>query len=57
VIAADTSTWMALPEGAGGEDAELLDRALQDRHAPMAIVNAGLDLVIGSRASRRNRLW
>ena len=31
MIAADTSTWVGFLEGGGGEDAELLDRALQDR--------------------------
>jgi predicted nucleic acid-binding protein len=36
VIAADTSTWIAFLEGAGGEDTELLDRALRDRQALMA---------------------
>ncbi|MGA2269943.1 MAG: hypothetical protein ABSH44_15850 [Bryobacteraceae bacterium] len=30
-ISADTSTWIAFLEGDGGEDAELLDRPLQDR--------------------------
>jgi len=36
VIAADSSTWIAFLQGAGGEDAELLDKALQDRQALMA---------------------
>jgi hypothetical protein len=31
VIAADTSTWIAFLSGAGGEDVERLDGALQDR--------------------------
>src|ERR1035441_7739505 len=31
MIAVDTSTWIAFLEGDGGEDVELLDRALQDR--------------------------
>jgi predicted nucleic acid-binding protein len=31
VIAVDTSTWIAFLQGDGGEDAQLLDRALQDR--------------------------
>jgi predicted nucleic acid-binding protein len=36
VIAADSSTWIAFLQGAGGEDAELLDKALQDRQVLMA---------------------
>ena len=36
MIAADTSTWIAYLQGEGGEDAELLDRALQDRQVLMA---------------------
>lgn len=35
MIAADTSTWIAFLEGDTGNDAELLDRALQDRHVIM----------------------
>jgi len=31
MIAVDTSTWIAYLQGDGGEDADLLDRALQDR--------------------------
>jgi hypothetical protein len=31
VIAADTSTWIAFLQEEGGEDVELLDRALRDR--------------------------
>ena len=38
MIAADTSTWIAYLQGEGGEDAELLDRALQDRQVLMAPV-------------------
>lgn len=38
MIAVDTSTWIAFLEGAGGEDVELLDRALQDRQVVMAPV-------------------
>ena len=38
MIAADTSTWVAFLEGAGGEDAKLLDRALEDRQVLMAPV-------------------
>jgi len=36
MIAADTSVWIAYLEGAGGEDIELLDRALRDRQVLMA---------------------
>ena len=35
MIAADTSTWIAFLEGAGGEDTELLDKALNDRQVVM----------------------
>jgi len=38
MIAADTSTWVAFLEGGGGEDAELLDRALEDRQVLMVPV-------------------
>ncbi len=38
MIAADTSTWIAFLQGDEGEDAELLDRALQDRQVLMAPV-------------------
>jgi len=38
MIAADTSTWIAFLEGDGGEDARLLDRALEDRQVVMAPV-------------------
>ena len=38
MIAADTSTWVAFLEGAGGDDAELLDRALEDRQVLMVPV-------------------
>jgi predicted nucleic acid-binding protein len=31
VIAADTSTWVAFLEGGAGEEARLLDKALEDR--------------------------
>ncbi len=36
MIAADTSTWIAFLEGDGGEDAQLLDKALEDRQVLMA---------------------
>lgn len=36
MIAADSSTWIAYLEGKRGEDVDLLDRALRDRHVVMA---------------------
>jgi len=38
MIAADTSTWIAFLEGERGEDAQVLDRALEDRQVLMAPV-------------------
>jgi len=38
MIAADTSTWIAFLQGDGGQDAQLLDRALEDRQVLMAPV-------------------
>ena len=38
MIAADTSTWVAFLEGAAGEDARLLDKALEDRQVVMVPV-------------------
>jgi predicted nucleic acid-binding protein len=38
MIAADTSTWIAFLEGEPGEDAQLLDRALEDRQVLMVPV-------------------
>ena len=38
MIAADTSTWVAFLEGGAGEDAQLLDKALEDRQVVMAPV-------------------
>jgi len=35
MIAADTSTWVAFLEGGEGEDAQLLDRALEHRQVVM----------------------
>lgn len=35
MIAVDTSTWIAFLEGDAGEDAELLDKALEDRQVLM----------------------
>ena len=36
MIAADTSTWIAFLQGDAGEDAQLLDKALEDRQVLMA---------------------
>ena len=38
MIAADTSTWVAFLEGGSGEDAQLLDKALEDRQVVMVPV-------------------
>ena len=38
MIAADTSTWVAFLEGGAGEDAQLLDKALEDRQVGMVLV-------------------
>jgi predicted nucleic acid-binding protein len=38
MIAVDTSTWIAFLQGDGGQDTDLLDRALQDRQVLMAPV-------------------
>src|SRR6266700_6676980 len=38
MIAVDTSTWIAFLQGDGGQDAQLLDRALEDRQVLMAPV-------------------
>jgi predicted nucleic acid-binding protein len=38
MIAADTSTWVAFLEGDAGEDARLLDKALEDRQVVMVPV-------------------
>jgi len=38
MIAVDTSTWIAFLEGDRGEDARLLDRALEDRQVVMVPV-------------------
>lgn len=38
MIAADTSTWVAFLEGGGGADAQLLDKALEDRQVLMVPV-------------------
>ena len=38
MIAADTSSWIAFFEGSGGDDVQLLDRALQDGQVVMVPV-------------------
>jgi len=38
MIAVDTSTWVAFLEGSGDEDAQVLDRALEDRQVLMVPV-------------------
>jgi predicted nucleic acid-binding protein len=38
MIAADTSTWVAFLEGSPAEDAQLLDKSLEDRHVVMVPV-------------------
>jgi len=38
MIAADTSTWVAFLEGSAGEDAQLLDKSLEDRQVVMVPV-------------------
>lgn len=38
MIAVDTSTWIGFLQGDGGEDADLLDRALEERQVLMAPV-------------------
>jgi predicted nucleic acid-binding protein len=38
MIAADTGTWVVFLEAGGGEDAQLLDRALEDRQVVMVPV-------------------
>jgi predicted nucleic acid-binding protein len=38
MIAVDTSTWIGFLQGDGGDDAQLLEQALRDRHVVMAPV-------------------
>ena len=38
MITADTSTWIAFLEGSKGEDAQLLDKALENRQVLMVPV-------------------
>jgi predicted nucleic acid-binding protein len=54
-MAVDTSTWIAFLEGAGGEDAELLDKALQDRQVlmvPVVLTEILSDPKLPSKVSR-----
>jgi predicted nucleic acid-binding protein len=55
VIAADTSTWIAFLQGDGGEDVELLDKALQDRQvlmAPVVLTEVSSDPKLPSEVSQ-----
>jgi predicted nucleic acid-binding protein len=55
VIAVDTSTWIAFLEGDAGEDAELLDRALQDRQVlmvPVVLTEVLSDRMLPSEVSQ-----
>jgi predicted nucleic acid-binding protein len=55
MISADTSTWIAFLQGDSGKDAELLDRALQDRQvlmAPVVLTEVLSDPKLSSEVSR-----
>ena len=55
MIAVDTSTWIGFLEGSGGEDAELLDRALADRQelmVPVVLTEVLSDPKLPSEVSR-----
>ena len=55
MIAADTSTWIGFLEGSGGEDADLLDRALADRQVlmpPVVLTEVLSDPKLPSEISR-----
>ncbi len=55
MIAVDTSTWIAFLQGDGGEDAELLDQALQDRQVwmvPVVLAEIGSDPKLPPEVSR-----
>jgi predicted nucleic acid-binding protein len=55
MIAVDTSTWIGFLQGDGGEDAELLDRALRDRQvlmAPVVLTEVLSDPKLPSEVSR-----
>ena len=55
MIAVDTSTWIAFLEGDAGEDAELLDRALQDRQVlmvPVVLTEVLSDRMLPSEVSQ-----
>ena len=56
MIAVDTSTWIAFLQGDGGVDAELLDRALQDRQVlmvPVVLTEVLSDPKLPSEVSQR----
>lgn len=63
MIAVDTSTWIAFLQGEGGEDAQLLDRAVEDRQVPngsrcTTATDRDSDLAIGNgQASCERRCW
>ena len=55
MIAVDTSTWIAFLQGDGGEDADLLDRALADRQVlmpPVVLTEVLSDPKLPSEISR-----
>lgn len=55
MIAADTSTWIAYLEGERGEDAALLDRALEDRQvlmSPIVLTELLSDPKLGPEVAR-----
>jgi hypothetical protein len=55
MMAVDTSTWVGFLEGSGGEDAELLDRALADRQVlmvPVVLTEVLSDPKLPSEVSR-----
>jgi hypothetical protein len=48
MIASDTSTWVVFLEGGTGEDAQLPDKALEDRQVVMVPVVLAELLLIGA---------
>jgi predicted nucleic acid-binding protein len=55
LIAVDTSTWIAFLQGDNGEDADLLDKALQDRQVlmvPAVLTEVWSDPKLPSEVSR-----